>query len=87
MVLLSLSGLIRLILIIAVVILVIRLITYMVLPHVVNKATRHMQDQMEAWKQAQQQQGRKEGDISISRPGKGRSDDRGEYTDFTEVKD
>ena len=85
MVLLSLAGLLRLVLIIAVVVLAIRLITLMVLPHVMNKAARHMQDQMDALRRAQQQQGRKEGDISISRPG--RDADKGEFTDYTEVKD
>lgn len=85
--LLSVSGLLRLIFIMAGVILLIRLVTYLVLPHVVGAASERLKNQMDAMRRAQESSDRKEGEVTITRRKDAPAADRGEYTDYTEVKD
>ena len=88
-VILFLVNFFRTIFIIAVVYFVIRLFSRLVLPYLVQKGVKNMQQNMDDQYRSQQRSGRHEGDVTIEknqRPKKNNSRDEGEYIDFEEVE-
>lgn len=80
---------IKTLLIIAIIYYAIRLFTRYVLPFLIQKGVKNMQQKMQEQFRNQQTNGRPEGDVTIQGNGninKNRNSDKGEYVDFEEVE-
>jgi len=87
-VILYLVNFIRTILIIALIYFGIRIFTRYILPMLLDKGLKNMQQKMQDQQRQNQPPRRPEGDVTIEgRPGqkKNTADDKGEYIDFEEV--
>jgi len=88
LVLLYLVGFIRTLLIIAIIYFGIRIVTRYILPLLVDKGIKNMQQKMQNQQRQHQQPARPEGDVTIEKNknrDSGNSKDQGEYVDFEEV--
>lgn len=80
---------VRTLFVIAVIYLVIRLFSRYILPYLIHKGVKNMQQKMDEQHREQQRQGRREGDVTIEKnqgTRSGKSSDEGEYVDFEEVE-
>jgi uncharacterized membrane protein (DUF106 family) len=87
-VLLYLVGFIRTLLVIAIIYFGIRIITRYVLPLLVDKGMKNMQQKMQNQQRQNQRPSRPEGDVTIEKNqnrGSNSSKNQGEYVDFEEV--
>ncbi len=82
-------NLVRTIFVIAIIYFVIRLFSRYILPYLIHKGVKNMQEKMKEQNREQQRQGRREGDVTIERNQRnqsGKSSQEGEYVDFEEVE-
>ena len=87
-VLLYLVGFIRTIFVIAIIYFGIRIITRYILPMLVDKGVKNMQQKMQNQQRQSQQPSRPEGEVTIEKNqtgGSNNSQNKGEYVDFEEV--
>jgi hypothetical protein len=88
LVLLYLVGFIRTLLVIVIIYFGIRIITRYVLPILVNKGMKNMQQKMQNQQRQNQQSSRPEGEVTIEKnrnQGSNNAQNQGEYVDFEEV--
>ena len=88
MVLLYLVGFIRTLLVIAIIYLGIRIITRYILPMLVDKGMKNMQQKMQNQHNQNQRSSRREGEVTIEKnrnQSSNNSQNKGEYVDFEEV--
>ena len=88
MVLLYLVGFIRTLLVIAIIYLGIRIITRYILPMLVDKGMKNMQQKMHNQHNQNQRSSRREGEVTIEKnrnQSSNNSQNKGEYVDFEEV--
>jgi len=88
LVLLYLVGFIRTLLVIVIIYFGIRIITRYVLPMLVDKGMKNMQQKMQNQQRQNQRSSRTEGEVTIEKnrnQGSNNAENKGEYVDFEEV--
>ena len=87
LVILYLVNFLKTVFIIAVIYMIIRVFTRYILPTLVEKGVRNMQQKMQDQQKQRQQSGKHEGDVTIeyNKKNNNRSNNEGEYVDFEEV--
>ena len=88
LIILYLVGFVRTLLIIAIIYFGIRLVTRYVLPLLVNKGIKNMQQKMQDQQRQNQQPSRPDGEVTIEnnkRNNKNNTQNQGDYVDFEEV--
>lgn len=89
MIILFIVNFLRTVFIILVIYYGVRLITRFVLPLLVNKGLKNMQQKMQDQQRGNQRNVRRDGEVTIESPGsniRSSSQNKGEYVDFEEVE-
>ncbi|MDZ4751514.1 MAG: hypothetical protein SGI87_07875 [Flavobacteriales bacterium] len=81
----SISGVLKIIFYIILFSALIRFVAHLAAPYVIRNAQEALKERMRS--QQEQNQQRREGDITIEKSPKSAKDDKGEYVDYVEIKE